>query len=192
MGYNKHHPIPEVYMLETTNTVLLIIDVQEKLVRVMHDKDSLLSNLQKLIEGIQVMGIPVIVTEQYPQGLGPTVPEITNLISGFSPISKTCFSCWDSDDFRNKLEQLNRKQVLISGIEGHVCVYQTARDLVSRGYETYFITDTISSRTPENRQLSFKMMKQRGAYISGTETVLFELLKSAGSDQFKKISRIVK
>jgi nicotinamidase-related amidase len=179
-------------MLEVNQAVLVIIDVQEKLARVIHEKEILVSNLQKLVKGMAVLEVPVIVTEQYPQGLGPTVSEIVSLLPDVSPISKTAFSCWDEEKFVTKLKALHRTQVMVSGIEGHICVYQTASDLVANGYETYAVTDTITSRTPENRQLSFEMMKQAGAHLTGTETVLFELLKVAQGDKFKKISQIVK
>jgi nicotinamidase-related amidase len=179
-------------MLEVNRTVLIIIDVQEKLTRVMHEREALISNLQRLVKGMAVLEIPEIITEQYPQGLGPTIPEITGLLVEVSPISKTVFSCWNEEKFVSKLKSLQRTQVLICGIEGHVCVYQTACDLIANGYETYAVTDTITSRTPDNRQLSFEMMKQAGVRLTGTETVLFELLKIAQGEKFKKISQIVK
>ncbi len=179
-------------MLEITDTTLLVIDVQEKLFRVMHDKENLLLNLQKLLQGIQVLEVPVLVTEQYPQGLGTTLPDISSLIPGFDPVSKISFSCWQNDEFKNRLIKQNRKQILISGIEGHICVYQTACDLIKNGYQTHVVTDTVSSRTSFNRQLALDMMQQVGAWLTGTETVLFELLKAAQGDKFKKISQIVK
>ena len=179
-------------MLEVTNTILLVIDVQEKLARVMHERDSIITNLQKLIEGIKVLEIPVIITEQYPKGLGPTIPDIASLLPGVPVISKISFSCWNDGAFLRSLKSLNRKQVLVSGIEGHVCVYQTVCDLVANGFEAYAVTDTITSRTPENRQLSFTMMQQTGARLIGVEAALFELLKVAEGDKFKAISRVVK
>jgi nicotinamidase-related amidase len=179
-------------MLEVTNTVLIVIDVQEKLARVMHERDTMVANLQKLVKGIKVLGVPVIVTEQYPKGLGPTIPEIASLLQGVPVIPKTSFSCWNDDAFLRSFKSMNRKQVLISGIEGHVCVYQTVCDLVSNGFETYVVTDTITSRTPENRQLSITMMQQAGAHLTGVEAALFELLKVAEGERFKEISRIIK
>jgi nicotinamidase-related amidase len=179
-------------MLEVNNTVLMIIDVQEKLARVMHERESLISNLQKLIKGTSVLEVPIIITEQYPQGLGPTLQEIAPLLPGVSPIPKTSFSCWGDDNFVNKFKSLNRRQVLVSGIEGHVCVYQTVCDLISNGFAAYAVTDTITSRTPENRQLAFDMMKQAGARLTGMEAVLFELLRVAKGEHFKKISQIIK
>ncbi len=179
-------------MLDSANTVLLVIDVQEKLARVMHERDVMIANLQKLIKGIKVMEIPAIVTEQYPEGLGPTVQDIISFLPGTPVIPKTSFSCWGDEKFVRELKSLNRKQVLVSGIEGHVCVYQTVCDLVANGYEAYVVTDSVTSRTPENRKLSFIMMRQSGARLTGTETILFELLRVAEGEKFKEISRIVK
>jgi len=179
-------------MLDVERTVLLVIDVQEKLSRVICQKEELVDNLQKLIRGIKVLNVPILVTEQYPQGLGRTIPEIAQLLTNIKPLSKTSFSCCADEDLLKKLEALSRKQVLISGIESHVCVYQTVSDLISLGYEAYVVTDTISSRTPENREIGFKLMSQLGAILTSTETVLFELLKVAKGERFKDISKIVK
>jgi nicotinamidase-related amidase len=179
-------------MLEIASTVLLIIDVQEKLAHVMHERDTMVANLQKMVKGIKVLGVPVIVTEQYPKGLGSTIPEIVSLLQDVPVIPKISFSCWNDGAFLRSLKSLNRKQVLVSGIEGHVCVYQTVCDLVANGFEAYAVTDTITSRTPENRQLSFTMMQQAGVHLTGVEAALFELLKVAEGEKFKAISRIVK
>jgi isochorismate hydrolase len=179
-------------MLNISNTILLVIDMQEKLARVMYERDLMVANLQKLVKGLNVLEVPIMITEQYPQGLGPTIPEIFSLTPGVSPISKTCFNCCDDKKFLDKFTAVNRKQVLVSGIEGHICVYQTAVDLAARGYEAYAVTDTVTSRTLENRQLAFEMMRQAGVRLTGTEAVLFELLKIAEGEKFKKISQIVK
>jgi isochorismate hydrolase len=179
-------------MLNISNTILLVIDVQEKLARVMYERDMMVANLQKLVRGLNVLEVPIMITEQYPQGLGLTISEITSLTPDILPFPKTCFNCCDDKKFLDKFTAVNRKQVLVSGIEGHICVYQTAVDLAARGYEAYAVTDTVTSRTLENRQLAFEMMKQAGARLTGTETVLFELLRVAQGDKFKKISQIVK
>ena len=179
-------------MLKADNTVLLVIDMQERLLRVMDEKEQLVENLRKLIEGIQVLEIPILVTEQYPKGLGPTVPEIASLLPDFRPYPKTCFNCCDNEPFRQALEHLNRKQVLVAGIEAHVCVYQTTADLIAAGYEVYAVSDTISSRTGENRDIGIRMMTRLGARLTSTEACLFEMLKVAEGDKFKAISKIVK
>ena len=179
-------------MLSVDNSVLLVIDVQEKLFRAIHQKEQLADNLQKLIKGINVLEIPSLLTEQYPHGLGATIPEIAQLLPDIKPLAKVCFSCCGDAAFLQAFKKLNRKQVLIAGIESHVCVYQTAADLLTADYEVYAVSDTISSRTEQNRDIGLKMMTQLGAKLTGTEAALFELLKIAKGDKFKAISQIVK
>ncbi len=174
------------------NSVLIIIDVQEKLWRVIYEKEKLLDNLQRLIKGVQVLGIPIVMTEQYPQGLGKTLPEITALLPGLRPVEKLSFSCCGDTNFLNELKKLNRNQALIAGIESHVCVYQTAVDLLASGYLVEAVTDCISSRTQENLELGIHRMEAAGAKPTSVEMILFELLKAAGSEQFRAISKIVK
>jgi len=179
-------------MLAVESTVLVVIDVQEKLSRVIYQRETLVDNLQKLIKGVQVLEVPVLLTEQYPQGLGSTIQEVAPLLTNIHPLPKVSFSCCGDEVFLQKLEVVGRKQVLISGIESHVCVYQTVSDLINSGYEVHVVIDAISSRTKENREIGLKMMTQLGAKITSTEAVLFELLKVAEGDKFKSISRIVK
>ncbi len=179
-------------MLAVDNTVLVVIDIQEKLVRVMYQREQLVDNLQKLIRGMQVLEVPVIATEQYPQGLGPTIPEIAQLLAGIQPFPKVSFSGCGEEQFVGRLEALGRKQVLISGIESHVCVYQTVGDLINSGYGVHVVTDTVSSRTSQNREIGFNLMNRVGAVLTSTEAVLFELLKIAKGEKFKAISQIIK
>lgn len=174
-------------MLATDNTVMILIDVQEKLARVMYQREQLINNLQKLIKGIQVLGVPIIVTEQYPQGLGPTVPEISQLLVNVKPLPKIHFSCYGDENFVRRLGALGPRQILVSGIESHVCVYQSVSDLVHSGYEVQVVTDAISSRTLENREIGFNLMSRTGAILTSTEAVLFELLKIAKGEEFKTI-----
>ena len=178
--------------LTTGNTVLVVIDIQDRLFRVMHNKERLLQNVLKLIKGVRVLEIPVILTEQYPAGLGPTLPEITQLLPDIKPVEKVCFSCWDEERFRHELESLHRKQVLIAGIEAHVCVYQTAMDLLNLGYEVQVVVDGISSREVENKEVCLTKMSSAGISPTTTEMALFELLRVAKGDKFKQISNIVK
>ena len=179
-------------MLTVDNSVMVAIDFQERLFPVMHDKEKLLKNVLKLIKGAQALQVPVIITEQYPKGLGPTLPEIKELIPDMQPIEKTCFSCCDEGNFTNALEATKRKQVLICGIEAHICVYQTAMALLRAGYEVQVVTDCISSRDPENKIVSLFKMGSAGASPTTVETALFELLKVGRGDTFKEISNIVK
>lgn len=179
-------------MLILENTVLIVVDVQDKLARVMHKKEMLFDSLQKLIKGVQILGIPIILTEQNPEGLGPTIPEVVRLLPDIQPIPKLSFSCCGDERFLQELEALNRKQVLIAGIEAHVCVYQTAMDLLRLGHEVQVVADAVSSRTAENKEIGLERVKSEGASLTSTETALFELLKVAEGEKFKKLLKIVK
>lgn len=179
-------------MLTLENTALIVVDVQDKLARVMYEKEMLFENLQKLIKGVQILGIPIILTEQNPGGLGPTIPEVAHLLSDLQPIPKLSFSCCGDGRFLRELEALNRQQVLIAGIEVHVCVYQTAVDLLRLGYEVQVVADAVSSRTAENREIGLERVRSEGASLTSTETALFELLKVAEGAKFKEILNIVK
>jgi nicotinamidase-related amidase len=179
-------------MLTTENTVLVVVDVQEKLARAMCQKERFMDTLQKLIRGINILGIPIIFTEQYPKGLGPTLPEIASVTPDFKAIPKIRFSCAGDKQFLQELQKLNRKQVLLAGIESHVCVYQTAADLLELGYEVQVVTDAISSRTIENINIGLEKMRSMGASMTSTETALFELLKIAEGEKFKEIQKIIK
>ena len=179
-------------LLTTDNAALLIIDIQERLFPVMHDKEKLLRNVVKLIKGVRVLEIPILLTEQYPKGLGPTLPEIKELLPDIKPIEKVSFNCCDEEVFGRALEALKRKQVLIAGIEAHICVYQTAMALCRAGYEVQVVGDCVSSREPENKLVSLFRMGAAGVSPTTTEMALFELLKVAKGDKFKQISNIVK
>jgi len=178
--------------LTTENTILVLIDFQERLFPVMHDKEKLLNNVVKLTKGALALELPVIVTEQYPKGLGPTIPEIKTIIPNVKPVEKTCFSCCDEPAFMEELGKLKRQQVLIAGIEAHICTYQTAVALAHAGYQVEVVTDCISSREPGNKAAAISKMGMLGIMPSTTEMALFELLKVAKGDKFKQISAIVK
>ena len=179
-------------MLKTENVALLLVDIQGNLAHSMHGKELLFKNVQKLIKGIQVLGIPILWVEQNPQGLGPTIPEIADILSNIQPISKMSFSSCGNERFVQALKALNRKQVLISGIEAHVCVYQTAADLVDLGYEVQVVADAVSSRTIENKEIGLQKMRDSGVSLTSVETALFELLRVAEGEQFREILKIVK
>ena len=179
-------------MLKQENTVLIVIDVQGKLAGLMHESQALLENLQKIIKGIQVLEIPILWVEQNPEGLGPTIPEVADLLAGIKPIRKLSFSCCRNERFEQALKSADRHQVLIVGIEAHVCVYQTAMDLIDSGYEVEIVADAVSSRTPENRETALQKMRDGGVSLTSTEMALFELLKTAEGERFKQILKIVK
>lgn len=179
-------------MLEIENVVLLIVDIQGNLAHLMHGKELLFKNVQKLIKGIQALGIPILWVEQNPQGLGPTIPEISDILPDIQPISKMSFSSCRNDRFVQALNALNRKQVLIAGIEAHVCVYQTAVDLVDMKYEVQVVTDAVSSRNVGNKEIGLQRMRDYGVGWTSIETALFELLKVAEGRQFREVLKIVK
>lgn len=178
--------------LTTEHTVLVLIDYQERLFPAMYDKEKLLENVLKLVRGINALGVPVILTEQYPKGLGPTLPAIMELLSAVAPLEKICFSCCDEENFNATLGATGRKQVLIAGIESHICVYQTAMALAREGYQVQPVTDCCSSRDPENKKVAMEKMSAASVSPTTTETALFELLKVGRGDVFKQISSIVK
>jgi nicotinamidase-related amidase len=179
-------------MLKTENTILAVIDLQEKLVRPMHQPDALIDNQRRLIRGMLALGVPMLCTEQNPGGLGKTLPEIAALLSEVEPISKNCFSCSDSKTFMDRLRRFNRKNVLLAGIETHICVYQTALGLIHEGYHVEVVADACASRRPENNQIGLYKASNGGAEITSVETALFELLKIAKGPVFKEILKIVK
>ena len=178
--------------LNTDNALLLLIDFQERLFPVMYEKEKLLSNVVKLVKGAKALEIPIILTEQYPKGLGPTIPEIKELLPDIKPVEKVCFSCTDEKSFNKALEALKRQQVLIAGIEAHICVYQTAMALGRAGYQVQVVGDCVSSRDPENKLAALFKMGAAGISPTTAEMALFELLKVAKGDKFKQISSIVK
>lgn len=179
-------------MLEANDAVLVVIDVQERLLPAMGDRGLLVDSLQRLIKGMSVLEVPVILTEQYPKGLGHTVPEIAALLPGIAPLPKLSFDCCADAGFKRELERLGRKQAVVCGIECHICVYQTTCSLLALGYQVTVASDCVSSRSAANRAVGLRLMERRGADVSSTETVLFEMLKVAEGDRFKRISQIVK
>ena len=179
-------------MLQPDSAALVLIDVQGKLATLMHRREELYRNLQILIEGIQILEMPIFWMEQYPEGLGPTVPEVAALLPDQQPMAKLCFSGCGLAEFMEQLRASGKKQLLLAGIETHICVYQTARDLLLQGYHVEVVADAVSSRTPENRQLGLDRMTRAGARITSVEMALFELLRQAGTPPFKRIARLVK
>jgi nicotinamidase-related amidase len=179
-------------MLTTDNSVFLLVDTQGKLAHSMYAKDSLFKNLKKLIQGMRVLEVPILWAEQNPRGLGPTVQEIAGLLADLQPISKYSFSCYQNQEFRQALESLGRHTVLVAGIETHVCVYQTVRDLRKANYDVELVADAVSSRTSENKQIGLDKCKAAGASITSVETALFELLEVAEGDRFKKLLDVIK
>ena len=178
-------------MLTIEKTLLVIVDIQDKLARVMPERDALVESASRLIRGATVLGVPVLFTEQNPAGLGQTVPELRPLLGG-EPIVKRAFSCCGEPAFVNAVRASGRRQVLLAGIETHVCVYQTARDLLADGYEVEIVADAVASRAAANRAIGLEKARAAGAGVTSVETALFELLGVAEGPRFKEILQIVK
>ena len=179
-------------MLDIQNCCLVVIDIQGKLAQLMYDKEALFKNIQILIKAAKILNIPILWCQQCPDALGPTVPEITQLLIDNEPINKAAFSCCGAEQFNTKLNELARQQVLLCGIETHVCIYQTSVDLLRKGFNVDVIRDAVSSRTPENKQIAIDRMAAKGINISCTEMALFELLRTAEHPQFRQIAKLIK
>jgi len=174
-------------MLRRDEATLVVVDVQEAFRKAVLDFDRVARNTTVLIEGANAMGIPVVATEQYPEGLGETVPEVAEHLPE-DPLDKICFSAADADGF--SLD--GRNQVLVCGIEAHVCVAQTALGLLADGREVHVARDAVTSRTEENLEVGLRRMEHEGAVVTSVESALFELLGAAGSDEFKTVQKLVK
>ncbi|MBM3188638.1 MAG: hydrolase [Chloroflexi bacterium] len=179
-------------MLERDKTLLVIVDVQGNLALSMVNREALYDNLSRAIRGCQILGVSVIWMEQNPRGLGPTVPEIASLLKGQAPIAKLSFSCCGSPAFLDRLRASGRTQVLLAGIEAHVCIYQTAADLVALGYHVEVVSDAVSSRTEQNRRIGLERCRAIGAGLTSVEMALLELLRTAEDPHFREILRVIR
>ena len=178
--------------LKRDNTALIVIDVQGKLAQLMHNKEELYANLVRMIEGARVLDLPILWTEQYPQGLGETDPEIAAHLAGLTPLVKDTFSCCGDSNFMDALNRTGRRQLLVTGIEAHVCVYQTTSELLQTDYQVEVVADAVSSRTEQNKRIGLERMQAKGAGVVSTEMCLLELLQVAKGDAFKQILKIIK
>ena len=183
----KRHP----KILRKEDTALLIIDVQERILPVINEHERVVENTLKLIKGFKAMNLPIFYTEQYPKGLGPTASKLTNELQG-EAIQKMTFSCYDAGSLFTELVQKDIKQVVVCGIESHVCVQQTVLDLLANGFQVDLAADAVSSRRQFDYETALHRMRSNGAEVTTTESILFELLNVCGTDEFKVVSKIVK
>jgi nicotinamidase-related amidase len=179
-------------ILDSQKASLLIVDVQESFRKVLPDLANLTRNIAILVEAAKILKLPVILTEQYPQGLGKTVSEITACLGEHSYFEKNSFSCLGADGLLEALSDSGRKQVIVCGIEAHVCVNQTVHDLLNEGYCVHLVADSVSSRNPKNKEVGIEKMLLSGALPSTVEMALFELLGRSGTDNFKAVQRLIK
>lgn len=182
----------EKFFLRRDDALLAVVDIQERLATVMAERERVVANTRRLIDAARLLGLPLFVTEQYPKGLGPTVPEIREALSPYAPIEKITFSCCGEPAFTDALEATGRRQVILCGMETHVCVLQTCIGLLRDGYAVHFVQDAACSRTPDNHRMGTEFMRDAGAVVTGTETSLFQLLERAGTAEFREISRLIK
>jgi len=180
------------FVLNKEDAMLLIVDIQERLAVIMKEKDKVVKNCQHLIELAKMQGIPVVTTEQYPKGLGRTLPELQSAVPDYKPIEKTAFNCCGAPAFVTEIKKLGKSQIIMTGMETHICVLQTTIGLLQEGVTVHVVKDAICSRTKENWKTGIEYMRDAGAVVTCTETVLFQLLKVAGTEEFKKISNRIK
>ncbi len=180
------------FKIQPTETVLVIVDIQERLASVMEEREKVVRSVGHLVEMAKLYQIPVILTEQYPKGLGPTVGELRESLRDVRPVEKITFSCWDEDTFRRALNELQKRKVILTGMETHVCVLQTCLDLLEEGYNVHVVRDAVTSRKLEDKEVGLNIMQTAGAVVTCTETVLFQVLKRAGTEEFRPLSRRIK
>jgi nicotinamidase-related amidase len=181
------------HTLDAERTALVVIDMQEGFRNVVTDFAETSAHIALLAHGVQLLGVPLIVTEQYPKGLGHTAGEIrTVLPAGFEPVEKSAFSACGARDFLAQLDETGARQVLLCGIEAHICVNQTAHDLLARGLQVHLLTDCITARTEHNRQTGLAKMQASGALPTSVEMALFELMRDARHEQFKMVQKLIK
>jgi nicotinamidase-related amidase len=178
--------------LSRDEAVLVIVDIQERLAAVMSDRKKVTDNCLHLIEIAKLLRIPIALNEQYPRGLGPTVSEIRNALPVYEPVEKIAFSCCGQPAFLDRLSGPGRRKAILCGMETHVCVLQSCIDLVREGYAVHVVSDAMCSRTRENHRTGIEFMRDAGAVITCTETVLFQLLERAGTEEFRIISKRIK
>ncbi|MBI5575813.1 MAG: isochorismatase family protein [Deltaproteobacteria bacterium] len=185
-----------VDFLNREDALLLVVDVQSRLVPAIHPDlyPRALKNMQIMIEAAGTLGLPILLTEQYPKGLGSTVPEIMQPLEGkrFQRIEKLTFSCARDEGFLQAVASAGRKQVAIVGMETHVCVYQTSADLTRAGYSVFVIDDAVSSRFMHNYQSGLQALRDAGCTVFSTETAVFQLLKVAATPEFKKVASLIR
>lgn len=178
--------------ITTENTIGLVVDIQERLFPAMFEKETLLKNCLMLVQGLAELNVPQIVTQQYTKGLGETIPEIISEIPDFSFIEKRNFSCCDELQVVERIHNLGAKNIIICGIESHVCVLQTAVDLKEAGFNPIVVMDCVSSRTKENLELAKERFRFEGIMMTSYESILFELTRSSIAPEFRTISKLVK
>lgn len=180
-------------MLDIENSVVVLIDIQERLVGMLNKHEPIVKATSKLADAASIMNIPLILTEQYPKGLGSTIADVVSATDdGISIIEKTSFSAMLTTEFADKIKNLGKKNIIIGGIETHICVYQTVLDLLNEGFNVVVAKDACASRSTDCFKTGLELMKDAGAKLSNVETILFELLKTSKNPYFKPVQALIK
>jgi nicotinamidase-related amidase len=180
--------------LTREGALLLVVDVQERLFAAMdpEHREQVAKNIKILAAVAQRLGLPLLVSEQYPKGLGRTLPELGQALGPVAPIEKTTFSCGGAEGFWERLRATGARQVVLAGIEAHVCVLLTALDLLEAGYAVHVVADAVCSRTRDNWRIGLDQLRQAGVVVTSMETVFFELLRTADADEFRTLQKLIK
>jgi nicotinamidase-related amidase len=178
--------------LSTETSLLIVIDVQEKIFATMYEQKRVKDNIIRMVGGAKTLKIPIIWTEQYSKGLGPTIPELRAALGGHTCYEKITFSCADDNQILKAVEKVNPRDILLCGIEAHVCVYQTAADLIDRGNRVHLVSDAVMSRHKSNHEIALQRMEQIGVNITSVEMALFEFQGAAKGETFKPIAALIK
>ena len=179
-------------MLSLENTLLIVIDVQGKLARVVAESESAIQAVRQLVQGAGLLEIPVLLTAQVPEKIGNTIPEIAELLPGLTDLPRVHFSIWQDTAVQEAIRSSGRSQLLLCGFEAHICLYQSSLDLVAEGFEVHLAADAVSSRKPYNKTIALQELSSQGVHLTTVEMALFSLLRSAQHPAFKAISRLIK
>lgn len=185
MNQPPDHPTPD-------NALLVLVDVQGKLARLMHESEAMIRQQGVLIEACRLLDVPIVWAEQLPDKLGPTVPELAEKLDGLSPCAKGSFGCWGDEGLQRTIRDSGRDRVLLAGIEAHVCVWQTAASLVHNDYQVHLVCDAVSSRSVFNRDIALRRMEAAGVHLSNVEMALFELMVDASHPRFRDVTKLLK
>jgi len=181
-----------IHRLTRASAGLIVVDIQERLLPAIFEKERMVQNVVRLIKSAAILGVPIFATEQYRKGLGATDAEVTAALAGVAPIEKVAFSACGAAGLSASVKAKKTSDIILCGIEAHVCVCQTCLDLLDQEFKVFVVADAVSSRAPENYRIGVERMRDAGAVIVSTEMVLFELLEKAGTEEFKQILALVK
>lgn len=180
------------YSIKVADALLVIIDIQDSLIKAMYNPDEMMKYAEILERASKVLKFPAVFTTQYKKGLGEVNQKLFSILPEAPVIDKMHFSAMLDEKFVETIKSFNRRQIIISGMETHICVFTTIRDLIAEGYEVFVARDAVSSRTLENKENALEQLREMGAVITNTETILFDLLEKSGSSEFKEIQKLIK